>query len=44
MIQYNFDDIERNGYVFTDGAGLISERLAKLVSDKFGLNRTASAF
>ncbi len=28
------DDIERNGYHFTDGNGLISKGLAKLVADK----------
>jgi hypothetical protein len=28
------DDIERNGYCFTDGNGLISKGLAKLVADR----------
>lgn len=44
MIHFNYEDIERNGYVFTDGAGVISERLAKLISERFGLTRTSSAF
>ncbi len=28
------DEIERNGYCFTDGNGFISKGLAKLVADK----------
>jgi len=30
------DDIERNDYNFTDGCGLISKGLAKLVAEKLG--------
>ena len=28
------DDIERNGYCFTDGNGLISKGLARLIAEK----------
>lgn len=31
------DDIEENGYCFTDGCGLISRDLAKSVAEKIGI-------
>jgi hypothetical protein len=30
------DDIERNGYCFTDGNGLISKGLARLIAERLG--------
>jgi hypothetical protein len=38
------DDIERNGYEFTDGIGLISYALAKKASASLGLREVPSAF
>ena len=43
-IRFDHPDIERNGHVFTDGCGTISQSLAKIVSEKFGLPRNTSAF
>ena len=39
----NLDDIERNGYTFTDGCGYVSEVLASLIRDDFSI-KEASVF
>ena len=33
------EDIERNNYCFTDGNGLVSKGLAKLISEKICINQ-----
>lgn len=38
------DDLERNGYCFTDGVGLISKRLAVAISSKLGMTDAPTAF
>lgn len=38
------DDIERNNYCFTDGNGLMSKGLARLISDKFSHRILPSAY
>ena len=41
---FNYPDIKRNGYTFTDGCGQISYSLATKISKEFGHNNTCSAF
>lgn len=38
------EDVKRNGFTFTDGCGSISESLAALISEKFKLPISSSAF
>ena len=38
------DDIERNNHCFTDGNGLMSKGLARLISDKFSHRILSSAY
>jgi RNA-dependent RNA polymerase len=37
QIRDDLDDIKRNGYVFTDGVGKISNFLAQMIASEFGL-------
>lgn len=41
---FMIDDIQRNNYCFTDGNGLISKGLAKLIQEKFLLEYLPSAY
>jgi RNA-dependent RNA polymerase len=38
------DDIERNNYCFTDGNGLVSKGLAKLINEQFSNRFIPSAY
>lgn len=43
QVMMGLPDIQRNGFTFTDGVGLISEQMAKMAASKLGYER-CSAF
>lgn len=44
QIIFNYPDIKRSGYTFTDGCGHISHSLATKISKVFGHTNACSAF
>ena len=41
-VNQNFPDVQRNGFVFSDGCGFISPGLAQLIADRYSVTQISA--